>query len=196
MMPVIGLDVDGVLADFCRAYREIAHSLHGVPVHGSGAQLTWHPADLTEAQDAEVWRAIEASDSFWRNLDPVITHGDILDLRAIERAGVADFVYVTARHRWARSQTLVWLARHGLPAGRLHMTGDKAPVLAKYPGLVGFLDDSPHGVATLHAAGAPVYVRDWPYNRDLSAAVPRVGGVGEYLHAITPMLARTLAVAA
>jgi hypothetical protein len=179
--PVIGLDVDGVLADFTRAYRVIAHELHGVPVHGCGGQPTWHPHDLTGPQDAEVWAVIEAAPRFWHDLAPVITLGEIDDLRAVAWGGTA-IVYVTARNPITNVATKAWLAAHGLPQGEVRHAGDKVPVLAARPGLRGFLDDSPHGVAKMAAAGLPVYVRDWPYNRQrLTIGVPRVGSVGEYL---------------
>lgn len=181
---IIGLDIDGVLADFTRAYRLIAHDLYGVPVHGGGGQLTWHPHDLTDEQDAAVWGVIDRSEgAFWQLLDPVITPGEIKDLQVLHGEGW-QFVYVTARHEHTRFATEAWLARHGLPYGDLHHAHDKVPVLTRYGELLyGFLDDSPHGVAKMHAARLPVYVRDWPYNRHTSA--PRARSVGEYLARVT-----------
>ena len=180
---VIGLDVDGVLADFTRAFRVIANDLYGVPVHGSGGQPTWHPHDLTAEQDQQVWRVIDGKPRFWHNLDPIITPGEIADLNAIVRGEDEEVVYVTARHDRAAVATGYWLRANGLPPGDVIHAGDKVPVLNDTPRLRGFLDDSPHGVTKMRAAGLPVFVRDWPYNRHVEAA--RVGSVGEYIAALT-----------
>ena len=177
---MIGLDVDGVLADFTRAFRSIAASMYGVKVHGSGAQAQWQFHDLTAEQDAAVWREIERRDQFWQNLDPVITPGEVDDLGALAAEGVR-FVYVTARHDTAANGTYSWLCEYGLPEGEIVHAKDKVPYLSAVSGLRGFLDDSPHGVEHMHAAGLPVIVRDWPYNRHLGAHIPRVYSVGEYL---------------
>lgn len=182
---IIGLDIDGVLADFTRAYRAIAHDLHGVPIHGGGAQPTWHPHDLTDEQDAAVWAEINASGGlFWRRLDPVVTPGEVSDLNALVADGYS-VAYVTARHAKTLYVTGRWLYEAGLPHGEVTSANNKVPVLTRYgEALQGFLDDSPHGVRRMHGAGLPVYVRDWPYNRQI-VGPPRVGSVGEYLHRIT-----------
>lgn len=181
---LIGFDIDGVLADFTRAFRVLANRKHGVPVYSGGRQATWLFDDMTREQVRAIWAEIDGESGFWSGLDPLITRGEIHDLSAAADAG-AQFIYVTSRPAYARNETLQWLMVHGLPAGDLHVTEDKPGVLRGVAGLAGFLDDAPHNVNDLHAGGLPVYVRDWPYNRvDVIDGIRRVYSVGEFLGAV------------
>ncbi len=174
-----------MLADFSRAFRQLANDLFpGKPVHGPGAQPTWRPYDLTEAENTEVWDHINRSSDFWYDRQPLVTPGEVADLWAASRQ--FDIKYVTARHSRAREQTERWLKAEGLPPGRLTLVPDKVPTLSKVADLRGFLDDSPAGVKTMDEASLPVYVRDWPYNRGLPQYIPRVHSVTEFLHAMEP----------
>lgn len=190
--PVIGLDLDGVMADFTHPFSVVAHDLFPhVPVRTSGAQLTWAFEGLTAEQLAEVWAAVDGTGgAFWFDLCPLFTRGERNTL--VDLSATYDIAYVTARMRRAHEATSGWLHKHGLMVYRseFHMPGgNKAAFLRKRYGdrLIGFLDDKPAGVLEMHAAGLPVWVRDWPYNRDASVrgVVPRVGSVGEFLAAVT-----------
>ncbi|MFD0265387.1 HAD family acid phosphatase [Streptomyces sp. NPDC127106] len=58
--------------------------------------------------------------------DPPLARGVAL---AVERAADCEIVYLTGRPERCREDTVQWLARHGLPEGRLWMrrNGDRRP---------------------------------------------------------------------
>lgn len=183
----IALDIDGVLADFTYPFSDLAADLYPdrMTPRAVGSQPTWHFEELSEAEQARVWEAVDATGGeFWRALPPLFTPGELEAMHVAELRGFR-FVYVTARHSKAEGPTHDWLQAHRLPAGPLYMTGRKAGLLRGLPWLRGMLDDSPQGVEAMARAGLPVYVRDWPYNRALEREAPRVGSLGEYLAAVT-----------
>ncbi|MFD7131712.1 hypothetical protein [Streptomyces sp. NPDC059894] len=53
--------------------------------------------------------------------DPPLPEGVAM---AVERAGECEVVYLTGRPERCRRDTLEWLERHGLPAGRVYMRRD------------------------------------------------------------------------
>ena len=117
----IGFDMDGVLADFASAFRELEGRLFpatgGSPRRGGEAQ----GADPTAASPARarqdaVWQAIQGTPDFWTTLEPI--HPDAV--RRIHQQ--------TLKHRWevffitqrpategetVQRQTQRWLMRHG-----------------------------------------------------------------------------------
>ncbi|WP_329200093.1 MULTISPECIES: phosphatase domain-containing protein [unclassified Streptomyces] len=54
--------------------------------------------------------------------DPPLARGVAL---AVESAADCEVVYLTGRPERCRADTVEWLARHGLPEGRLWMRGDR-----------------------------------------------------------------------
>jgi hypothetical protein len=84
-----------------------------------------------------------------------------------------ELVYLTGRPERCRSDTLAWLARHGLPPGSLHMRrgGDRRPArvtklevlrsLARQRPVAVLVDDDEDVVRAARAAGFPVLHADW-----------------------------------
>jgi hypothetical protein len=96
----LGFDMDGVLADFARAYREVEERLYGP------ASVPSRPGD-PEEQDEEdavprpevplhvvrrkrdvVWQTIQATPNFWMSLQP------------LEAGAVRRLHELAAQHRW------------------------------------------------------------------------------------------------
>ncbi|MEE1940246.1 hypothetical protein V1L54_12675 [Streptomyces sp. TRM 70361] len=102
--------------------------------------------------------------------DPPLARGVALALSSAERHELA---YVTGRPERCRRDTLEWLARHGLPAGRLLMRGDrdrrparvvKLELLRRLAGegTVALVVDDDHQVCDAYeAAGFPVVRAGW-----------------------------------
>jgi hypothetical protein len=136
----IGFDMDGVLADFARAYREVEERVFG-PVadatrpgnpeeeaaasadSGTAASAgTPSPADVAEAHHAmrrkrdAVWEAIQATPNFWTTLRP-------LDPKAVRRIHELaerdgwDVFFITqrpsSRGETVQRQTQRWLVEQG-----------------------------------------------------------------------------------
>ncbi|PJE97996.1 hypothetical protein CUT44_01750 [Streptomyces carminius] len=102
--------------------------------------------------------------------DPPLARGVALVRSSAEKHEV---VYVTGRPERCRRDTLEWLARHGLPAGRLLMRGDRdrRPARVTKPellrrlaaeGTVALVVDDDHQVCDAYeAAGFPVVRAGW-----------------------------------
>lgn len=168
--PVLGLDLDGVCADYGAALRTHVATSRGLdpdhclaelpePQHWSLVTSGWF------AEDAEFLRvhaeAVAAglyanapiipgvSDALWRLSDAgvqirVITH------RLITGGG----------HQRAVADTVYWLDHHHIPYADLCFAGDKAQIGADL-----YLDDAPHNIVALRGEGCATIVFDQPYNQ-------------------------------
>ncbi len=111
-------------------------------------------------------------DAFFAGIpaDPVLAEGRAVAERL---AAEHEIVYLTGRPERTRADTEAWLARHGLPPGRLVMRRerDRRPARVAKPELlrrlspgrrvVVVVDDDPEVCAALEAAGWPVLRADW-----------------------------------
>jgi hypothetical protein len=117
--------------------------------------------------------------------DPALTHGVSL---AHDYAARSELLYLTGRPERTRQLTGNWLARQGLPPGKLLMRPDhdrrpaalfkreQARALGRTREIEVLIDDDPAVVDLLTAAGIPVRLADWlPYTRVLRQAQERDG---------------------
>lgn len=106
--PLAVFDLDGTIADVRHRLRFVAQS----------------PRD---------WDAFFAAAPD----DPPLPEGVALARASAERDG-CEVVYLTGRPERCRADTVAWLARHGLPDGRLLMRGpaDRRPASATKPELL------------------------------------------------------------
>lgn len=75
-----------------------------------------------------------------------------------------DIVYLSARPKWARTLTELWLKVHGFPDGKLILTRDKAKV-AKELKVAIAIEDAPFEIDKLKEAGVTVVVKAQNYNK-------------------------------
>ena len=126
MIVRVGFDMDGVLADFAKAYREVEASLFG----GSASRETAAPDESNRPGVAEapgghyrtrrhrndaVWAAIRATPDFWVALEP-IEEGAVARLHALMLDRRWEIFFITQRpptcgdtvqrqtQRWLRAQ--------------------------------------------------------------------------------------------
>ncbi|MET9960766.1 hypothetical protein ABZ128_17240 [Streptomyces sp. NPDC006326] len=102
--------------------------------------------------------------------DPPLARGVAL---ALERAADCEVVYLTGRPERCRADTLEWLARYGLPEGRVWMRGnqDRRPArttkletlqrIARGREVQVFVDDDELVCQAARAAGFPVVLANW-----------------------------------
>jgi hypothetical protein len=147
-------------------------------------QQTWHFRDslpVTRDDEDAAWARVDGSRTWWRDLPPLVTEGDILALRELGKR--VHYVYMTGRVNNSNgtfAQTKTWLRLHGLPLGPLVMQGDKAKGVAALGGqAVGVLDDKPAALVALRDAGAPVWAMERPYNAWVGG-LKRVDSVAEF----------------
>lgn len=148
----LGIDIDGVLADFNDAYRRKLFEVTNEDRIPVGFQPSvWNYASeqygYTKAQESATWEAIKRSSSFWLSLDPLEGAVRFLDEvgRMIDHGHEA--VFVTSRPGFrAKQQTEEWLKWHGLDATpTVVIASVKGPVYAAL-GITDVLDDKPEHV--------------------------------------------------
>lgn len=166
---VLGLDIDGVLADYEGGFRQEVAKLLGVDPASIGRQTHWslvdsgwpivsedHFADLhSSAVRGGMFRRLEmidgASDAVWALSDAgvyirIVTH----------RLGFK------GTHGAAARDTAEWLDLNNIPYRDLTFVADKPAVGAHV-----YIDDAPHNIRKLRAAGAYAITFDQAYNRGL-----------------------------
>lgn len=164
---VLGVDLDGVCADYTMGFRSVASIEWDVPESSLTTEVSWDFGEWgldragflalhrASVQDHRMFRdmpAIDgASESLWRLSDAgvwirVITH------RLVTNWGHAIIV----------SDTVEWLDLRRIPYRDLCFLGRKPEVQAD-----AYVEDAPHNIEALRAGGNVVIVFDQPYNRHL-----------------------------
>jgi hypothetical protein len=117
----LGIDVDGVVADFRTAFRALAG-------RELGAAAPAQESELTKAHVDRLWRSVAATPNWWLEL-PAYEPDQIARLYARARQSRWEVFFMTSRPPSdgdsVQLQTQVWLERHGfflpsvmtLPAG-------------------------------------------------------------------------------
>lgn len=181
----IGLDVDGVLADYMGGIAAVGRSM-GLLMDGADRGPTqyglvepgWFPDEQAASEAMRTLRDVHGLDTL-----------DLLDAdapAAVRRLRDAGHVVsiVTARAastRWSkgfvdhspRERTVEWLARHGFETDAVRFERSKALV-----GCDVYLDDAPHNIAELRDAGLHAVAYDATYNRHVDGL--RVRTVSEF----------------
>ncbi len=170
---VLGVDLDGVCADYESALRASVAARRGVdpstlpPQSTTGSFSEW---GLSAEGFQEAHRIAVVQDRIFRTMAPY--PGVAETLWRLSDAGVWIRV-ITHRllfnglHEASAGDTAVWLDQHDIPYRDLCFIGDKATVGADL-----YIDDSPHNIIALRQAGRTALVFDQLYNRHLDG--PRV----------------------
>lgn len=164
---VLGVDLDGVCADYFAGFRTSVARHWQVDEESLTEDVTWDFAEwgLDGEQFIKLHRTAVQHDRLFLNL-PVI-EGASEALWRLSDAGVWIRV-VTHRlsvnwdHRMIVSDTVEWLDANRIPYRDICFLGRKPEVQADV-----YIDDAPHNVEALRAAGNDVIVFDQPYNRHL-----------------------------
>jgi FMN phosphatase YigB (HAD superfamily) len=158
----IGFDMDGVLADFASAFREVELGLFGpssavkaeFPEIGAAreendetasAETGPTPGDIRRRRDA-IWNAIRATPDFWTTLKPL----DPTAVRRIHEMMLRrgwEVVFITQRPATAghtvQRQTQQWLREQGFDMPSVLVIGGSRGAAAGALRLTYHVDDSP-----------------------------------------------------
>ncbi len=138
----LGIDMDGVLADFHAGWMERYNERFGRQLHHSQVvqwdglhRLTHFPT----MDDFWVW-AQEGGRSIFRDLPPfpgaIETIARLNDQHRV--------VIISSKFDWAIPDTLEWLAEHRVAAREIHFLWDKTSVACDV-----YLEDAPHHLEAL-----------------------------------------------
>lgn len=182
---IVGIDIDGVLADYVGALRPLAVEHEGFTLP-EGQPTTFgmvEPGWLTES--AQWLRLHQRWTSGHVDKTPVLDRDAAKTLSVIREQGHT-VVMITSRSaeptdtepELVKEHTAAWLERHEFAHDELVFTADKSAV--EWDVLI---DDSPRHLAALSSLGRGVWVRDHPYNRTPDLAhLPRAHSITDFAH--------------
>ncbi len=157
----LGIDLDGVVADFNAGWMQLHAEEFGSELHPNMVD-SWNCLHrLGGFVDMRAfWSWAGPNDhrrSIFRHLTPYPTA--VESLRTLAKSGHR-IVIVTTKPHWARSDTFSWLADADLPTTEVHVIDHKYEVACDV-----YLDDAPHVLEELveHRPGATIcrFVRPW-----------------------------------
>lgn len=174
----IGIDIDGVLADFCTAYEALHVEVTGrntfAPYGQEEGPVTWNwPVvyGYTKEETAEVWNRIKSSDNFNMLLK---TLPDARALRHWRGVRKHDVYFVTARVgervKWQTEEWLQDVFGYYDETPTVLIASDKGAI-AKALNLDIYVDDNWHNAYNTGVASptTQVYLIDRAYNRPESS---------------------------
>lgn len=185
---IIGLDLDGVVADYTSAMRLFVADCKSVDPESLPEPVTYN---LVKAG----W-GIDSGDEFLRIHSEAVASGLYANLPVISGASEAlrelsdmgaHIRIVTHRlimggsHQRIVSDTAAWLDRNSIPYMSLCFTGLKDSVGAHV-----YIEDSPDNISALRHSGTDVIVFDQPYNRSITG--PRLRSWAEGVPVISEFL--------
>jgi 5'(3')-deoxyribonucleotidase len=176
---VLGVDLDGVVADFYEGLRPIAAEWLGVPESSLTRDVSYGlPEWRLERMGASSQESYERLHRFavtqrdlFRKLDPIGSSAATLRrLSALDDVRIRIIthrLYIKYFHQQALSQTVEWLEHYGIPYWDLCFMKEKDAVGADL-----YIEDSPTNVEALRAAQCDVIVFGNSTNKHVAG--PRV----------------------
>ncbi len=187
----LGIDIDGVLADFNQAYRRKLIQASGRDLIPEGEEPpVWNYAPhygYTVQEDEKAWQLIKEDKTFWQYLQPLPGAPTFIEwLWRLQQDnwsfGHSHEVYFLTNRPGihAKRQSENWLATHGMgavPPTVLITRGSKGQ-LAKSLGLTHLIDDRVENVYDVICAApaCKTYMRRARYNEEKEADVLKYGG--------------------
>lgn len=143
---MVGLDIDGVLADFLSPFLLVLENRIGrgpIPAESiTDFQFTNH-SFLTKEAVWDCMLEVSHDADFWRALSPLIRSEEWRDLEVLSQRG--ELVFVTNRFERntydIRAVTREWLQRHGIIHPIVHFTQETKGDLVAKLGIKLFMDD-------------------------------------------------------
>jgi 5'(3')-deoxyribonucleotidase len=170
---VLGVDLDGVVADFYGGLRRVAAEWLDVPMEKLPTQVTYGLPEWKLNEAPGGYEALHRFAVTQRNLfkELPVVPGAALSIRRLSAYDVririiTHRLFIKQFHQEAVRQTIEWLDHHDIPYWDLCFMKDKAAVGADL-----YVEDTPSNVERLRADGHPTIV--FTNSTNLSVNGPR-----------------------
>jgi 5'-nucleotidase len=184
---VLGVDLDGVCADYEGAFRASVARQRSLDPAGLPPQTTmdaYSEWGLTFEQFEEAHRRAVLEDRMFRHMEPLPGVSEALwelSDRGIWIRIITHRLIFNWAHETSAADTAAWLDENRIPYRDLCFIGDKPNVGADL-----YVDDSPGNIVSLREAGKTAMVFDQPYNRHLPG--PRATAWSDVVAFVTDVL--------
>ena len=166
---VLGVDLDGVCADFYKGLRPIAAEWLGVPFESLPMEVShglreWGIDSAPGGYEA-LHRFAVTQRNLFRELEPVDRAAATLrriSARDVRIRIITNRLFIKYFHQQAVRQTIEWLDHYDIPYWDLCFMRDKAAVGADL-----YIEDSPDNIEQLRGDGYPTLVFSNSTNRNL-----------------------------
>lgn len=157
---VLGVDLDGVVADFYRGLRPIAAEWLGVAIEALPERVTWGLPEWGIGNAPGGYEALHRFAVTQRDLFRIIPPmpGAPAGLRRLSHENIRIRIithrfFIKYFHQVAAQQTIQWLDHHDIPYWDLCFMKDKAAVGADL-----YIEDSPSNIEILRAEDLPTLI--------------------------------------
>jgi hypothetical protein len=149
----IGLDIDGVLADFDGSFKE----RFGIPVTSNGHYDISYSA-------VEKWNSVKQDESFWMGIKPLFRGEDLV---------FSPKCYITSRPIDTQV-SMRWLEKNGFPCKPCITVAENKLQAVKDYNLDIFVDDKPKTFIELNSAGIVCFLQNTNYNQSFNVGHFRI----------------------
>jgi len=169
-MLTVQIDVDGVLADFVKAYLHTAEVFYPgcSKDYATEKQETFGHYQGFNLWDNRVWDLLRDTPWWWTSLEPMVFADEFQRIAALCRS--ARVYFVTNRmhnHQSPVEQTAAWLRRSGIPHPSVILASDKGAMAAVLKTDYSIEDKFENAFAVYNSRRkAQSYLLDRRYNRD------------------------------
>lgn len=193
----IGVDVDGVLADFNAAFIQLVIDVTGqdlFPVRPFDIPTWNYPQHYgySEAEVSKVWSVIKADPSFWFELrDYRTTQAALATLKNLEQHSSAEIYFITARPGVrVKEQSEGWLLEMGFEFPTVLISSAKG-LCARALDLTHYIDDRWENVVDVrqYSPTTQVFLLTQPWNVKNDAVAQGVQRIASVLEFVQPVAA-------
>lgn len=180
----MGLDIDGVVADFLSPFLTLLEKEIGKgPITAESLvsiDFAEHPI-LTKEAVLSCGEAVKRDPDFWDRLDSLLSEEQWVRLEEVNQRNALSFITHRSGHESydIRAVTVEWLQRHGITEPRVHLAQEYKSVLVEELRIELFVDDN-YDVCreVAEKTEARVLMPHHPYNQRFSH--PRVQRIMQF----------------
>jgi 5'(3')-deoxyribonucleotidase len=183
----LGIDVDGVLADFTTAYREVCEKIVGKPL--PTMPTDWYQSNwgLTNKDHDKAWREVEATHNFYYHLKP-LPESKFFNLQALDLTHRLYFITTRPPTKGLpiEVQTEDWLTRFFFLRNPTVIVTRNKGIVSSALEIDSFIDDRPENLLDIrtNSPNTNIFLMDQSWNKDYTG-FSRVSDLSEFVSKAT-----------